>query len=401
MVDFYKYETTQGIIIPDTADVKTEVENEFYSNFGGDMDLQESTPQGRLVEMETLSRVGVVGICALVANQINLDYATGQFLDAIGAFYGVERKGATHTRVLATLTGVSGTIIQAGAFAKTTVGDLFYLENTTEIPASGSITAYFLSSEYGAIPCATGTLTQIISQTIGWETVSNPASASVGSDMESDFDYKKRIKNARYTGSSLLESIKSNLQLVDNVKSSFVYDNGTGSAITYDGVSIDAHSLLVVVDGGTDSDIAKAIFDKKSAGCGYTAISGQSTTVGAIDGAYGVSYNVIFNRPSVLNIDVSVDVRQNEYTGTDLQGDVKNAVLNWANGGVENVDGLKIGQNVSPFEIASAISEQMPSIYVKRVRVCVHGGSLSTNELTCTIAQVYAVSESNISVNVV
>lgn len=401
MVDFYKYETTQGIIIPDTAEVKTEVENEFYSNFGGDIDLQESTPQGRLVEMETLSRVGIIGLCALVANQINLDYATGQFLDAIGAFYGVERKGATQTRVLTTITGVNGTVIPAGSLAQTIAGDQFYLENDTTIPASGSITAYFLSVEYGEIPCATGTLTTIISQTVGWETVSNPASADVGSDMESDNAYKRRIKNARYTGTSLLESIKGRLQLVDNVKSSFVYDNGTSSAITYDGVSIDPHSLLVVVDGGTNNDVARAIFNTKSAGCGYTAISGQSVAVGVIDGAYGVSYNVVFNRPTVLDIDVVVDVRSNEYTGSDLETDVKNAVLNWESGGVDSVDGLKIGQECSPFEIASAISEQIPSIYVKSVKVCLHGGTPATNELTCTIAQIYSVPLANITVNVV
>jgi hypothetical protein len=401
MTDFYKYNTQKGIIVPDTAEVKTEVENEWYSNFGGDFNLQASTPQGRLVEMETLSRVGVIGLCALVANQINLDYATGQFLDAIGAFYGVERKGATRTRVLTTITGVAGTVIPAGSLAQTTAGDRFFMENETTIPNSGSITSYFLAEEYGAVPCATGTLTTIISQTIGWETISNPASADLGEALESDTEYKKRIKNARYTGASLLESIKGKLQLVDNVKSSFVYDNGENTNIVYDGITIAPHSLLVVVDGGANSEVARAIFNSKSCGCGYTSITGQAVTEQVVDGAFGVSYAVVFNRPEILDLDVVIDVRANEYTGTDLEGDVKNAILNWESGGVESVDGLKIGQNASPFEIGSAVSEQLPSIYVKSVKICLHGGTPATNELTCTVAQIYSIALANITVNVV
>ena len=187
MADYYKYNSQQGVIVPDTGDVQTDVENEFQANFGADMEMSASSPQGRLVEMETLSRVGVIAFCALIANQINIDYATGQYLDAIGAFYGVSRKGATQTRVLATVTGVAGTIIPAGSIAKTTAGDQFYMENEKTIPVVGSTTSYFLSVEYGAIPCATGTLTSIVSQTVGWETVSNPAAANIGSDMESDY----------------------------------------------------------------------------------------------------------------------------------------------------------------------------------------------------------------------
>lgn len=401
MADYYKYNSQQGVIVPDTADVKTDVENEFASNFGADLDMQGSTPQGRLIEMETMSRVGTVGLCALIANQINLEYATGQYLDAIGAFFGVERKSAISTRVLATIGGVAGTVIPAGSLAKTTAGDNFYLENEVTIPVGGSTTAYFLSSEKKAVPCVIGTLTTIVSQTIGWETISNPTAAVLGSDVESDFDYRKRINNARYVGTALTESIKSKLQLVDGVVSSFVYDNGDSSSTTYDGITIDAHSLLAVVDGGTNADVARAIFSAKSGGCAYTAISGQSVTQTVVDGAYGVSYTVTFNRPDVLNFDVVIDVSSAGYSGDDLEGDVKQAVLQWATGGVSGVDGLKIGQNVSPFEIGAAVSDVIPTIYVKGVKICSHGGTPAYAELTCTIAEKYAIALADITVNVV
>ena len=400
MADLYEYNTEQGIIVPDTDEVQTDVENEYLSVFGSDLDLSASTPQGRLIEMETLARQQAVGLCALIANQINIDYATGQFLDGIGAFYGVVRLGATKTRVLATVSGVVGTVIPAGSIAETTAGDRFYCENETTIPNGGSTTTYFLSEESGEIPCATNTLINIVSQIIGWESIDNSAGADIGQNVESDLDYKIRIKNTRYNGNSLIQSIQGALNQVDNVKSSFVYDNGTSAAITYDGISIPAHSILIVVDGGTNDDVARAILNKKSSGSGYTSITGQSVTVNVPDGAYGVNYPVTFNRPASLAFDITIDVNQNTYTGSDLEQAVKDAILKWANGDLTDVDGLKIGQNVSPYEIGAAVSEQIPQIYIKSVKICLHGGTPAATELTCTVGQIYTIVESNITVTV-
>ena len=401
MAEQYDYVTEKGIIVPDISTTKATVEQEYKDTFGSDIDLTAESVGGRLVEREVTIRNFCLGICALVANQINIDYATGEFLDAIGIFFGVERRSAISTRVLASVSGVANTVIPAGSQAKTTEGDVFYAENAITIPNTGSTTGYFLSVEAGPIPCAVGTLTEIVSQTVGWETINNPAAAVIGSDEESDFSYRMRIKKSRYKGTSIVASIASALNTVENVSSSFVYNNGEDTSVTYDGITVPAHSVLIVVDGGTNQEVADAIFSKVSGGCGYTAITGQSVTQQVQDGFYGVDYNVTFNRPEVLDFDVEIEVRNNQYTGSDLEGDVKQAILNWSVGKVEGVDGLKIGQNVSPFEIASAVSASIPDIYVKSCLICSHGGTPATSELTYTIAQVGEIQEANITVTVV
>ena len=401
MAEQYDYVTDKGIIVPDVSSTKDDVEQGYRDTFGGDIDLSSESVGGRLVERDTLLRNFCLGICALVANQINIDYATGEFLDAIGSFFGVERRGATKTRVLATLTGVSGTVIPANSQVKNDDGYVFYAENEITIPASGNTTGYFLSMDDGASPCTIGTLTTIISQYVGWETINNPAPAIIGSDMESDYSYRIRIKKSRYKGTSLVASIGSALSLVDNVQSSFVWSNGTGSNATYDGITVPPHSILIVVDGGTNSDVAQAIFEKISGGCGYTSITGQSVTVQVQDGFYGASYDVTFNRPDPIDFDIAIQVRSNQYTGSDLETDVKNAILKWAVGGVDGVDGLKIGQNVSPFEIAAAVSDVIPEIYVKSCLICSHGGTPAASELTYTISQVGTIKAENITVTVV
>lgn len=401
MADFYKYSTETGLIIPDTSEVKTDVENEYISAFGAGLSLQEDTPQGRLIELETIERTRTINTMAAIANQINIDYATGQYLDAIGAFYGIERIGATRTRTLATLTGDPGTVIPAGSKAKTTLGNVFYSENAVTIGSGGTITVYFLAEEKGAIPCLTGELNEIVDQIVGWSGIYNPANAVLGIENEGDYNYRIRIKNSRYSGIGLVESIGGAINKVEGVRSSFVKDNGTNLSESYDNITIDPHSIVVIVDGGDNEELAYAIFRKKSGGCAYTAISGQSETIQVHDGIYEVLYTVTFNRPEELQADIAITVNRNNYNGSDLEQAVKNAIETWANCELDNIEGLKIGQNMSPFEIAAAVSDQIPEIYVKNVLICDHGGTPATTELTCHISQVYRVAEANITVTII
>lgn len=399
--DNYTYITSQGVIVPDTSTVQEQVTQDLINVFGQDLDTTPETVEGRFIQCLTDYRTNTLAINAQNANQINLRYATGRFLDAIGAFFGVERYAATSTRVLATVTGIENTIIPAGSQAKTTDGNVFYAENDITIGYTGTATGYFLSLEKGEIPCDSGTLTTIVNAVLGWETINNGSSGTLGTKQESDNDFRLRIEQSRYTGISLLGSIKSRLVNVPNVKSCFVYDNYTNATIIYDGVSIDAHSIVVIVDGGAEADIAEAIFKSKTGGTGYTAISGFSKSVTVTDGAFNVPYTVIYNEPDRKEFAVSIQVKNVNYDGDNLVQDVKDAIMNWSQNLVEGVDGLKIGQDISSFEIAAAVSQQIPTIYVKDCKTKFAGGSFSTSELTITIAEIGKLDEEDITVTVV
>lgn len=398
--DNYTYVTSTGLIVPDTSSVYDQVVQDFKNALGQDLDVTPETPQGRLIQLITDYRSNTLALNALNANQVNLRYATGRFLDALGSFFGLERTAATSTRVLATVTGIPNTVIPQGSQAKTTLGNVFYAENEITIGANGSASGYFLSLEKGEIPCELNTLTQIVNAVLGWETINNSASAIIGTNIESDMDFRNRIQSSRFTGISLMQAIKTKLTNVENVLSSWAYDNYEDTPITYDGVTIAAHSICVVVDGGEDQDIAQALYTTKTGGTGYTSIPNQSVTIRVRDGAYNVPYDVTFNRPERVDFIVSITVRNVNYAGSDLVADVKNAIKDWANGLVEGVDGLKIGQNVSPFEISAAVSDQIPEIYVKNCQIALVGETLGTAELVFNVAQIGQITQGNITVTV-
>lgn len=372
MPDYYEYVTSKGVIVPDTSTLKADVEQEYKNALGTDLDVSENTPQGRLIATETDARKFIIGLNALMANVINPDESYGIYLDALCNLFGITRTAAYSSRVIATISGAENTVIPANSRAKTTSGEMFYLENSVTIPASGTIQATFLSQETGAIPCATGQLTQIVDTVLGWDTITNSTVATLGAVAESDKALKARRENSLYiSGSDSLSSIIANIKTVKNVQSVYGYENDSDLTVSLPNtdIEINPHSICVVVDGGTDSEVAKVILEKKPVGCGYTGINSQSVTVNVPSGM-NFNYEVTFNRPSYVPCSVAMTIKNNSNNpNTDIETLIKNAILAYAGNDVEGVDGLGCGADVSPFEIASAVTIQIPNIYVSSVEI--------------------------------
>lgn len=391
----YIYITSSGTVVADTADIKETVQNEFKQALGEDISLEDSTPQGRLIDIETGARCAVVENNALVANLFNVMLSYGVFLDAILANFGLYREGATSSRVRVLVTGQKGTVIPANSQASTANAIIFYAENDIIIGEDGTALGDFISLEQGPIACAVGELNKIIDGTFGWETIKNIAPAVLGSQRESDAHFKQRFANSGlFSGKALLENYYKAILEVENVKSAFVYDNPSAANLVYDTVSILPHSVYACVDGGNDTDVANAIFSVKSTGCGFTG----NTSVQIRDTVFDALYTVKFSRPENLDVFISIVVDKGTSASTKLEDTIKNSIIAFANGEITGFDGWNIGVNVSAFEIAAAISSVIPGISVKNLKVGFDEDSLGTEELVVHINQKAIASSENIEV---
>jgi uncharacterized phage protein gp47/JayE len=176
---------------------------------------------------------------------LNLNRASGFVLDDLGSLFLIERQAATNTTTTVILSGVAGTIIPAGTRLQTTAGDIFTNAQSYTIGSDGSVVAQYSSVETGEVPCVAGTLTIILDAVNGLETANNPSAPVLGKDLESDMDYRNRIKNSLNINSiAILSAIKSNLDAVSGVVGSYCYDNYTNGVETVDGVKVPAHSIL-------------------------------------------------------------------------------------------------------------------------------------------------------------
>jgi hypothetical protein len=364
----YTYTLTTGVIVPDAAEIQTEVQTEYSNAFGTDLNTTSpSTPQGLLINAETQARIAVATNNANLANQINPAFAGGVFLDALLALMGSQRLAATYSLVSCTVSGVAGTIIPQGSLAQDTNGNQWASLNAVTIPLSGTITNIsFQAVDPGEIVVTSGEVTVIISNVLGWNSITNPAAnVTTGQNTQSDVSARQYRINTLYLQSNgLAGSIIAALYATSGVSSASFIENPSSSPATIKGVAMNANSIYVCVNGGTDLAIAATLTATKSAGCAYTHGASQTpVTEPYTVPISGQVIDVLFDRPDLINIGVEITVvitiPIQDYVTT-----VTDAILNYAAGGVDSLAGLVVGQNVSPFEISAAVAIQYPGIYV-------------------------------------
>lgn len=366
----YDYVTSNGVIIPDTSGILTTVQGEYQDAFGQDLVVTPDTPQGVLISTDSIARAAAASNNANVANQINPNVAGGTFLDAIMAMTGQQRVVQTQTQVPnVAITGAAGTVIPQGSIAQTAAGDQFQTLDSVTLPSNGQALVNFASVQYGAIPCAIGALTQIVSNILGWETVNNGTAGTLGTTTQSDQAARALRQNTLgFQGVALPVAITSALYNVPGVTSLWFQENVSDTTQTINGISMVPHSIYACVSGGSETDIAAALLENKSAGCAWNG----STTVNVVEPASGQTYAVQFDIPEQIGILITVN------TTNGNAANITQSILDYAaglvqvtdqNGATGTMPGFVVGADVSPFEIAGAVLAENPGTYISGVQI--------------------------------
>ena len=77
---------------------------------------------------------------------------------------------------------------------------------------------------------------------------------------------------------------------------------------------------------------------------------------------------------------------------------ITQAILNWANDQVQGIDGFKVGIDVSPFEGAAAIQQQVAGIFVEEVEVSDDGATWQTTTWDILTDEVGRLTSARVSV---
>lgn len=398
MAELYNFIEDTGVIVPDTSDIKTNVEEEFKAALGQEMSTAGDTPQGRLISTEVSARRAVAINNAQLANQINPNEATGIYLDAVCALLGITRAAPEKSIIPGvTLRGIPLTPVAAGSRARSTSGDIFLSVSDVTFSSGGVATVDFIADQAGSVSCAVGALNRVVDAVLGWETVYNDTAAVVGSDEQTDValrsERKLRLANQ---GISTMEAQISNLYGLENVHSLSFLENISHEFQTIENIYMKPHSVWACVYGGTDEDIAASLLQNKTDGAAWNG----AVSVTIIEVNSGIPYTVLFDRPTEVPISVQVTIRKAQGT-SDPSVAIPAALLAYAAGEIDGEIGFVVGENVSAFELAGAVSRVQPGYFVQRVLISRAGIALTSDEIVISKNEIGILKKELISVIII
>ena len=266
------YVDSSGITVQDYASILTDLIASFQAIYGTDINVNSNSPDGQMIGIFAQAKSDLLETIVQVYNSFSPERATGRSLDQRVAYNGIIRQAATYTRVPITVTTdrvltLLGLDTSASPFTVSDLsGNSFQLETTTTTAIGANILT-FQSAVAGATQTTIGTITTISTITLGVLSVNNPSSNTQdGVDEETDVQLRMRRQAAVSIPSvGFIDGLTGLLKSTDGVTDAIVFENTTNTTDSY---GIPGHSIWAVVDGGTDADVAQAIYTKRNAGCG-------------------------------------------------------------------------------------------------------------------------------------
>lgn len=383
--------SNNGIEQPSASSIREELEQMFVSIWGNKINLDASSKQGQLITSLTTIILEKNASIAKAIQSFNPktaenDSESGMYWqDAIGNIYGMERKSATNTTVLCNISGRAGTVIPNTAQAISTNGDIFKITQSVTIPSSGQVSVYFTAIESGAIPADAGSINTIYTPVVGWDSVNNTSSGVIGSGIESreDFENRRVALLGKYS-TNQVESIKAELLSVSGVVRCIVKENDKDNAVSLQNISLPAHSVYCVVEGGSLNDIGAAIRLRKSGGCSTSGSQSYSDS-------YGTIYYEI---PSYTPVRVVINATETDTTPADIVDTIKSLLVqDMAN---DSTNLIGIGETLYAgrfYKVLSGLDVNLTSITVGLV------GGAQSGSVSFNLNQVASLSAENITVN--
>ena len=242
--------------------------------FGADLSAAPQTPQGQIA--------GAVGLLAVQAgealvaedNARDLTTAIGAQLEAYGSILDIRRTPEARSQVTATVTGVAGTGLPAKSVAETAGGAQFQTVSDVTLSPAG-VPVEMEAVDAGPVEAAAGTLTRIVTVVSGWETVTNPAAATVGRSPEPDVVYRAlyQTRTAR-NAVGHVSAVEAAVEAAGATRGK-AHENPSDTAATVQEFTIRPYGTLILAEGGTDTAIRRAVETTRGQGVPVmTAIRG-------------------------------------------------------------------------------------------------------------------------------
>ena len=300
-------------------------------------------------------------------------------------------KKSGYSTVFLKLMGSPFTIIHSGVVADV-YGNKWILPVTVNLGENGVTYVTATAQKQGNITALANTVTQIITPCYGWRSVTNEYPANPATPVETDSELRYRQKRAvSLPSQGLREGTQSAILNIDGVTDCIVEENDTNINKTVQGVVLPPNSITCIVKGGSEAEIADAIFYHKNQGC-YTN--------GTIEITHYDIYNNVnyirFSRPTDVPIKINIEIRPFSGYSSDIADEIKANLIDY-------IDSLNISKDVSVSVLYSIINKSIPDLKepifaVDVLEIAKVGGSFSTDDIVIKLNEEASVSLENVTI---
>lgn len=359
----------------------------FKQIYGSDISVESNTPDGQMINIFALSKKDVLDLLVQIYNSKDPDQAVGIDLDAVCQLCGIVRKGGTYTEVEIDIVtdrtlNLSGQDSSNPFTVQDSNGNLFQLIISSSL-LLGTNTLNFRAVDIGFIQVLANTITIPSTIIAGVLSVNNPEVAyQIGEDQETDSQLRiRRQQSVALPAQGINQSLVGGLKSIEGLAEAIVHENITNSTNS-DGVP--GHSIWVIVDGGSDAEVANMIYKYRNAGCGMYG----GTTV-SIEQADGSNFDIVFSRA----------VYQNLYIYFHLEsissGNIDNTAIQE---GIVEAYKLGIYDPADITSIISIIHELDPTLIVLQCAVSTDRVTWSNSVYPASKITKFVLTEANISI---
>lgn len=381
--------TPSGIVAPSREDILAELRIAFQSIYGSDVVLEDGTQDGEWLGILAQGYYDCNQVAVAIYNAFAPSTSQGDALSSVVKINGLQRLIATQSEVTITIVGVAGTVINNGVVGDNlNLGTQWALPATVTIPGGGTIDVTATCTQAGAVAAAAGTLTNIVTPTVGWQSVTNAGAATLGAPVETDSALRQRQSaSTAKSATSVIGSIYGEVANLANVVRAAAYDNDTGAP---DANGIPAHSISIVVDGGDPQAICETIFNKKTPGTGT-----YGTTTRTVTDPHGITDDINYFMLAPIRIRAEITIKALTGYDSSTEALIKSAVAAF-------ISALLINGDVYPFPVGAVAGLEPPTsatFAVTLVRLAKEAGAFGTSAIaiafneaaTCVVADVTVI----------
>lgn len=372
---------TSGFLLKSLENILDEIEAEQLSDLSASANQSSSSVLGVLNNIFASQLSEIWEVCQAVYGGLDLSTASGTTLDYLAQLIGLTRQDPTYSTatIQATATGAGDATFTAGTIVAVEGNEdvTFEVISTTVISSSTTGDVLLRATETGALAAPALSLNENgLEVTItNLDSFSNAEDAQLGTDLETDSEFRSRIQAAQAKLGTGTETgvVADVLTAVNDLSEVKVLTNRT-RVVDANGLPGNSVEVIVRENEATDDEVAQAVYEAVPIGIlpvGFQDGPSSSAASGtAVDSVTGQAHTIEFSRAEDREVIVSATIERNSnITGgdTELLTTLRTAVAAYINGlgigeevtlsklyaplysvaGISDVTGLEIGFSVT------------------------------------------------------